>query len=168
MARKHPDPRRAIFVDQYLIDFNGARAATAAGYKGSQKVQAHRLLECADIQALIRERLKAREQRTAIDQDWVVQRAAQVVQRCMQEVPVLDRDGNRVVVETPDGQIAPAYTFNASGAIQGLALLAKHTGGFVDRFKDETEHEDLTDEQLDQLIAEKIAALRTAGAPGGT
>ena len=45
------------FVDEYLIDQNGTRAAIAAGYsEKSARSQASRLLTNADIQGIIQER----------------------------------------------------------------------------------------------------------------
>jgi phage terminase small subunit len=53
------DRRVELFVREYLVDFNGARAAIAAGYaEKSARVTASRLLTKANIQALI-EKLQA-------------------------------------------------------------------------------------------------------------
>jgi hypothetical protein len=40
------------------------------------------------------------------------------------------------MVEAPDGTMAPAYTFDANGALKALELLGKHLVLFTDR----TEH----------------------------
>jgi phage terminase small subunit len=46
--------RRAKFVDEYILDFNGSRAARSAGYAVSgARVTAHRLLTDANVNAAI-------------------------------------------------------------------------------------------------------------------
>lgn len=46
--------RRAKFVDEFILDFNGSRAARAAGYAVSgARVTAHRLLTNANVKAAI-------------------------------------------------------------------------------------------------------------------
>ncbi len=56
-----------------------------------------------------------------------------VAGRCMQTEPVLDRKGQQVVVETPDGGTALAYEFNSAGANRALELLGKEVGMFIER-----------------------------------
>jgi phage terminase small subunit len=46
--------RRAKFVDEYILDHNGSRAARSAGYAASgARVTAHRLLTDANVKAAI-------------------------------------------------------------------------------------------------------------------
>lgn len=52
------------------------------------------------------------------------------MERCKQAEPVKDRSGNPVLVETPSGDLAPAYTFNAAGVFKGAELMGKHLGMF--------------------------------------
>lgn len=66
--------RHEQFCQEYIIDFNGTRAATDAGFsKRSAKVTASRLLTKANIQQRISELLKDRSERTKITQDMVLQ-----------------------------------------------------------------------------------------------
>jgi len=51
----------------------------------------------------------------------------------MQAEPVLDRRGEPVYVETPTGELAPAYTFQAAPANRSLELIGKHLGLFPDK-----------------------------------
>ena len=62
--------------------------------------------------------------------DWVVKNIKEVAERCLQVKPVLDKRGKPVLVETPDGEVAPAYVFDSSGANRSLELLGKHIGMF--------------------------------------
>lgn len=65
--------RHEQFCQEYIIDFNGTRAATDAGFsKRSAKVTACRLLTKDNIQQRISELLKDRSERTKITQDMVL------------------------------------------------------------------------------------------------
>lgn len=128
------NPKQEQFVAEYLIDLNGKQAAIRAGYAAhSAEVTASRLLRLAKVRDLIRAAQLERSQQVKIDQNWVVERLVEVTERCMQHKPVFDRTGKPVKVETPEGEEACAYTFDAKGANGALALLAKHTGGFTER-----------------------------------
>lgn len=54
-------PQRELFIEEYLIDFNGKNAAIRAGYsEDTAKVQASRMLAEPNIQAEVQKRLEAR------------------------------------------------------------------------------------------------------------
>ncbi len=61
-----------------------------------------------------------------IDAAWVLKQAVEVHNRCMQGSPVYDRSGERVFIETPDGETAAAYTFEHTGANKSLEIIGKH------------------------------------------
>ena len=122
------------FVEEYLIDLNATQAAIRAGY--SQKTaysQGQRLLKNVEIGKTISEAQKKREERTNITQDYVLQSITETIERCKQAVPVLDKKGNPLMIETAGGELAPAYTFQAANVLKGSELLGKHLGMFVDR-----------------------------------
>jgi len=127
-------PKQARFVEEYLIDLNATQAAIRAGYSAkTAEVQGPRLLGNVRVAAAIRAAQDDRSDRVEITQDWVLSRLASVAERCLQAEPVYDRKGDRVMVETPDGDEAPAFTFNAAGANGALGLLGKHLGMFKDK-----------------------------------
>lgn len=65
------------FCQQWIIEFNGAKAARDSGYSAkTARVQASQLLTKPNIQARIAELLKNRSERTQITQDMVVQELA--------------------------------------------------------------------------------------------
>ena len=112
------------FVAEYLIDLNASKAAIRAGY--SEKTagsQAFDLLKKPEIQTLIAESMKAREERTEITQDYVLNTIRNTVERCSQEQPVLDFEGN------PTGE----YRFDASNVLKGCELLGKHLAMWTDK-----------------------------------
>jgi len=67
-------PKQVRFIDEYLIDFNASRAATAAGFSPrSAKVQGSRLLTNVNVKLSIQYRQKATEKRLQITRDNVIQ-----------------------------------------------------------------------------------------------
>lgn len=114
------------FCEEYLIDFNGTRAAIEAGYsKKTARSTASENLTKPNIQQYLKELINQRSERTKITQDEVVTNIVEVMQRCMQAKPVLfmghqvqDEDGNNL------------WKFDSQGANKALDMLMKHTGGY--------------------------------------
>jgi phage terminase small subunit len=129
-------PKQQRFVEEYLVDLNGKQAAIRVGYSAkTAEVQASRLLSNAKVSAAIAEARQKLSERTEITQEWVLNNIRTVAERCMQAAPVFDRKGNRVMVETPDGEMAPAFVFDSGGANRSLELLGKHLGMFGDKLE---------------------------------
>ena len=98
----------------------------------------------------------------ALSKEWVLSRLMIVAERCMQSYPVLDRKGNPVLVETPDGGAALAYEFNAPGVNKALELLGQEVGCFVKKVEqgkpgDFAGLADMTDDQLEREAREALA-----------
>jgi phage terminase small subunit len=67
------EPRQAAFVREYIVDFNGTRAALRAGYAESgASTAAARLLANDKVAAEVAKAVKLRERRTAVTADRVV------------------------------------------------------------------------------------------------
>lgn len=122
------------FVEEYLVDLNATQAAIRAGYSerraseiGSQN------LRKPEIAAAIQEAMQARASRTEIDADYVLKGIVETVERCRQAVPVYDRSGKPVMVETPSGELAPVYAFDAKNVLKGFELLGRHLKLFTDK-----------------------------------
>ena len=123
--------KQARFVEEYLIDLNATQAAVRAGYsEATAKQQGSRLLTNVDVQAAITAKQATRSERVRITQDYVLSSIVDVMERCKQVSPVLDRKGDPVMVETPTGELAAAYTFNAMAVLKGAELAGKHLGMF--------------------------------------
>lgn len=127
-------PKQKTFVKEYLIDLNGKQAAIRAGYSlKTAESQASRLLSNAKVSEYAQQLKDKRSERTEITQDYVLESIYSTVERCKQTEPVIDRQGDHVLVENSEGDMVPAYTFNAMGVFKGTELLGKHLGMFVDR-----------------------------------
>ena len=50
----------------------------------------------------------------------------ETMERCKQAEPVVYQNGDPVMINTPDGEIARAYKFNAGGVLRGAELLGRH------------------------------------------
>ena len=79
------------FIVEYLIDLNATQAAIRAGYavKGA-KDQAYQLMQRPVIAAAIKEAMEARNQRTQVDADYVLNRLTEIDQ--MDLLDILDDD----------------------------------------------------------------------------
>lgn len=72
-------PKQSRFVDEYLIDLNATQACIRAGYSAkTAEQQGPRLLGNVGVSAAIQARMKARENRTLITQDRVLQEYARI------------------------------------------------------------------------------------------
>jgi len=120
-----------LFVDGIVEHGNITRAAKDAGYsERSAHVQGSRLMKHVKIRAYLAQINEISSAKAGVTQQYVITNLKEMVDRCMQHARVLDKKGNQVYIETPSGDIVPAYTFNSAGAAKGLELLGKHLGTF--------------------------------------
>lgn len=159
-------PRQERFVEAYMLEPNATQAAITAGYAAdSAHVTGSKLLANAKVLMAIEERQEERSIRVQYDEDYVIQRLIDNVERCRQAEPVRDMRG-RII----EGQ----FQFNARDANKALELLGKHKGMFVDRTRLEggidvsllKAAEQALDSQLDRFAPK--ADGRGGNAPGGS
>ena len=148
------------FVDEYLIDLNATQAAIRAGYSAkTANEQGARLLANVSVQALLTERMKAREKRTEITQDKVLAELAKIgfadIRRALNwgaEVIVVDDETGETAVsngvalvssEKIDNDTAAAIS-EISQTAQGIKIklhdkraalvdIGRHLGMFKDK-----------------------------------
>ena len=92
------------FCQEYIIDLNATQAAIRAGY--SQKTaysMASENLRKPEIQKYIQELQEGIKKRNRISQDEIIQDLIEIKNRCMQNVPVMnkgqqatDEEGNNI------------------------------------------------------------------------
>lgn len=158
MAYEQLKPWIQRFVDAYVANAHAPDAAKA--YRIARptikaaNVAACKLMARPEVQAAIAERLVRRREVSELDEKWVLDRLRKIHERCMQEEPVLDREGN------PTGE----FRFDSTGAIRSAELIGKHFAMFTDRV--EVKHiEQMPDEELDIEI-ERLQSRRAAAAAG--
>lgn len=156
-------PKQILFCKEYLVDRNATRAAEAAGYS---KRTAYSIgwenLRKPEIQKQIGKELEAREYRTEITADRVLQETALVAFSDIQHYMEIGEDGqittkrweeipdhltravesiseDRIIRENPDGSqiiVHDKYKFKLHSKIAALTLLHKNLGlGAEERFK---------------------------------
>lgn len=126
---KNLSPKQEKFVQEYLIDLNATQAAIRAGYsEKTAQEQSSRLLSNVMVKAAISAAKNDRNERVKVDQDYVLNKIVETVERCSQAAPVIGKDGKPVLVKTPTGEIVPAYAFDAMAVLKGTDQLAKHVG----------------------------------------
>jgi len=93
MARKLT-ARQERFVAEYLIDLNATQAAIRAGYSQKRASEmAYQLLQKPTVQAAVEQAKRAQAKRVQITADDVLRDLIEIKNRCMQAMPVLDREG---------------------------------------------------------------------------
>lgn len=113
--------QQKAFADQYCIHFNATKAAISAGYsETSARSQASQLLALDEIALYIADKQAIISKEAEVDAVWVRKRFKTISDRCMQEVPVLDSEGN------PIGE----YKFDSAGANKATESLGKIIGVF--------------------------------------
>jgi len=128
------------FVEQYLVDLNGTQAAIRSGYsKKTAGQMAHENLKKPYVLHEVILAQKNARQHSELSESWVLERLEELAERCLQHRSVLDRKGRAIYVETANGELAPAYTFDSSGAKGALELIGKHFAMFTDRIRHEGE-----------------------------
>lgn len=149
-------PKQKRFADEYLIDLNATAAYKRAGYKGTGHVaesSAAEILSNLEVGKYIAARMKAREARTEITQDRVLQEYAKLAfldprrfydaNGGLIPIPLLPADvaaalaGMEVTTERSkdgDGQaladVSKIKFIDKKGALDSVA---RHLGMFIDR-----------------------------------
>lgn len=114
--------KKRRFVDEYLIDLNATQAAIRAGYSAkTASSQGERLLRNVEVQALLTERMKAREKRTEITQDKVLAELAKIGFADIRKVVQWGNTEIRVNVTGGDGDSPPEKMIEV---YHGLCLTA--------------------------------------------
>jgi len=111
--------RQILFAKEYVKDWNATQAAIRAGYSEKTAAQqAARLLKNVNILKYVQGGISKAVEHAELTADWIIGRWMKIADRCMQEEPVLDRQGN------PTGE----YRFDPNGANKALENLAKYLG----------------------------------------
>lgn len=139
MAKSGEKPKRGLtnkqkmFVREYLVDLNATQAAIRAKYSvGRASEIGSQLLRKTTIAAALQQAMNKRSKRVEITADYVLETIRDTVERCRQVRPVLDRNGDPVMVETSDGKEVAAYVFEPNAVLKGCELLGRHLSMWKD------------------------------------
>lgn len=126
-------PKEERFCQEYVLDYNGTKAAIRTGYKKSNAAsQATRLLKKADVSARVRELQREMAERLALSQDFVVTQLIETYNQCKEATPVM-----RYNYDTGEMEETGMYQFDGKNALKALELLGKHLGMFDKQRKDQ-------------------------------
>ena len=106
-------PKQQLAVNQLLLNPSLKRCAEVTGLSYDYVRELHTKTHI--IEALEQGRKRVAE-RAEIDAAWVLRELFKICERCMQNTPVLDKEGN------PTG----IYKFDATGALRALENIGKH------------------------------------------
>lgn len=97
------------FVDEYLVDYNGAQAVLRAGFETNHpKKIAYQLLRTEKVKAYLNFKADLKLKNSNIKPDYVIKKVVKAIEEA-------DRDGKSAIV------------------LKGCELLARHLGMFIDR-----------------------------------
>lgn len=131
VREKHPitdnelTPKQEAFCVNYVANgCNATSAAKSAGYEeGTAKQMGYENLTKPYLLKRINEIRKQLNLSGIVSAEWVVSKLKDNAESCLQDVPVLDGDGE------PIGE----YKRDSSGANKALELIGKTMGMFVDK-----------------------------------
>lgn len=152
MSEQKLTDMQELFCREYLKDLNATQAAVRAGYsENSAQEQSSRLLSNAIVSDRVKELLDKRAKRIELTADKILNDIEETRIRCMQGVPVKDREGN----ETGE------WKFEAHAALKASELQGKHLKLFTEVLKVEGKIEqDVTITRID--ISERVKQIKGA------
>lgn len=121
------------FIDEYLIDMSGAKAAVRAGFSArSAGVQACQMLGKPEIAEAIAEAMQARSERVQVDADMVLQRLWQIATANPNDLMQYRRSccrychGKKHAYQWTRGE----YTEKVAHAVENKSAVPDSSGGF--------------------------------------
>lgn len=142
------------FVEEYCVDLNHKRAAERCGVTADKSAAlGRRFLRKPEVMQAIDVRLAELSKVSVVNAEWVRVKLKEVVDRCMQAVPVMisQRNEDGKMEQVPSGE----FKFDSGGANKALENLGKHLGMFTEHSVLTIEHElkSLPQHELDARIA---------------
>lgn len=129
------NPKQQKFCLHYAAYGNPTAAAIHAGYSANTAEERGRqLLQQVVIEEYLANAKKTPAERLGITQEWLLEKFRANFERCTELVPVLNRKGEQVFIDGPDGQQVPAYTlYDPKAAAKFGEMLGKHLKMFTDK-----------------------------------
>lgn len=119
-------------IEAYREAYPNSKAKDNAVYVEASRMAANPKIALR-IEQLRKPMIEAAIQEAVIDKAWVMKRLQLISDRCVEAVPLFDKKGNRVMVETEDGQMGAVFEFDSAGANRATELIGKELSMFIDR-----------------------------------
>lgn len=126
------EDRHKLFVEEFIVDMNATRAYKQI-YWVSQKVAESswsRLLSNDKVAKLVKDSLEKKFKKAEIEWQRVIERLIELVDRCMQRVPVLEYNK-----DTKELEPSWEWKFDSNGANKALDSLAKYYQLYVNKLE---------------------------------
>jgi phage terminase small subunit len=126
--------RERRFCEEYVIDYNGKRAALAVGYaEASASSEANDITHNPAAIDYINTLKQQQTIRSKINADYVLAAIYETLERCRQEIePIRVKGGGTLVVNDKNGEPKNAFRFDARNTLKAAELLGKHLAMFTD------------------------------------
>jgi len=158
MAKDTLTPKQERYVQGLFSGLSQREAYKQAYNCGAMKnatidKRASEIAQRGEIKGRLKELQENLAERNILTVEWVLNNLKEVAERCLQQEPVMIRQGNEMV---ESGE----YQFAYAGANRSLELIGKHLGMFTDKMeltgKDggPIKYEDWTREERQKRIAE--------------
>jgi phage terminase small subunit len=123
-----PNPRQLHFLDEYLIDHNGAQAAIRAGYSPwTAKVQASQLLSDPNLQAVLKTKQQALQNRLEISKERVISELLATIEQAKANLDPMAQIRGWAEVAKLLGFYAPEKR-QVGMSLSGRVLMSKYEG----------------------------------------
>lgn len=124
-------------------------SATTPKEKDKARMLGNQVLSNPNVRGFLEDLNKEVAEQVKIDATFVLERAMQIHERCMQNIKPIDKEGSEV-----DG----LYVFDSKGALAALKMIGDHRAiqAFQLNIKAEVEIKDLTNEELDKKLAKLL------------
>lgn len=128
------------FVEEYLVDFNGARAAREAGYSKKTAFRiAEQNLKKPLIAAEIAKRKQKLTEKTELSVEWVLDNLKEIVDRGMKEAVITDpTTGNDLMIPVEingEKKLVKAFSYDPKSSTKALELIGKYLKMFTEKIE---------------------------------
>lgn len=153
------------FCHEYIVDLNGTQAAIRAGYsENSARQIASENLSKPNIRGRINELARLRNEAVGLSAQFVIDGIVKNIRRCEQSERVRLPNGEPMMCETEDGEVAAVFRYESTSALKGYELLGKHLKIFTEKVEHSGSIQTMSDEELNAKLARLVNGQSDAGA----
>lgn len=136
------------FCQEYIIDFNGSRAARDAGYSENTAAEiAYENLRKPHIKQYMGELLKPKCDKLDITVESVLKDIQEIKDRCMQKIPVTIYNK-----ETKEYEETGEWKFDPNAALKATEQLGKYLAMFTDKIEHKGTIASIDPKDIDNIL----------------